>query len=90
MSEDGETGLQSYPCSFPIKIMGRDTPAFRQLAVAVVEQHAGKIEADAVRVAPSRNGTFTAVTITIDATSKDQLDRIYQDLTAQEEVLFAL
>lgn len=90
MSKDDNSALQEYPCRFPIKVMGRDTPGFRQMAVQLVEQHAGRIDDSAVRTAPSRNGNFTALTITIDARSKEQLDRIYEDLTAREEVLIAL
>jgi len=90
MSDDGDSGLQEFPCRFPIKVMGRDTPEFRQLAVKLVERHAGKLDTDAVRIAPSRNRNFTALTITIDATGKEQLDKIYRDLSAQEEVLIAL
>ncbi|MEE9354511.1 MAG: DUF493 domain-containing protein, partial [Methylococcaceae bacterium] len=39
---------------------------------------------------PSRQGKYTAVTVTIQATSQSQLDSIYQDLTRCEEILMAL
>jgi putative lipoic acid-binding regulatory protein len=38
----------------------------------------------------SSSGKFISVTVTIEALSKDQLDRIYQDLTDCEHVLVAL
>ena len=90
MDQDQDRELQAYPCRFPIKIMGRDNPGFQRVAVALVEQHTGEIDARAIRVTPSRNGNFTALTITIDATSRKQLDRIYRDLTDHDEVLIAL
>jgi putative lipoic acid-binding regulatory protein len=82
--------LLSFPCEFPIKMMGRDVPEFRQAALAVVERHAGHVEEDAVRVAASSNGNFLSITVTITATSREQLDNIYRDLTDDEQILVAL
>ena len=79
-----EQALQ-FPCSFPIKVMGRDQAGFRETAIAIVEKHAGAVDAEAIRVAPSRNGKFVSVTITIDAQSQEQLDNIYRDLTDHDE-----
>ena len=79
-----------FPCEFPIKMMGRDTPEFRDTAVRIVESHAGKISDDAVRSARSEKGNFVSVTITVTATSQAQLDAIYMDATANDDVLMAL
>jgi putative lipoic acid-binding regulatory protein len=38
----------------------------------------------------SSSGKYLSVTVTIEARSKAQLDRIYQDLTDCEQVLVAL
>jgi putative lipoic acid-binding regulatory protein len=84
-----ETALE-FPCRFPIKMMGRDTPEFRTTARALVEKHAGEVADDAVQAATSRNGRFVSVTVTITATSKRQLDAIYRDVTAHEDILMAL
>ena len=43
-----------------------------------------------VTVHPSSSGNYLSVTVTIEAASKAQLDRIYQDLTDCEQVLVAL
>jgi len=79
-----------FPCDFPIKMMGRDRRAFHEAARTVVEQHAGPVADDAIRTAASRNGRFVSITITIRAESREQLDAIYMDLTAHDEVLVAL
>jgi hypothetical protein len=55
-----------------------------------VEKHTGKIADDSIAVAPSRNGNFLSVTVTIVAESQEQLDNIYRDLTNHEEILVAL
>ena len=82
--------LLEFPCDFPIKMMGRDTPEFRATARSLVEKHAGAVEDDAVQATLSRNGRFVSVTVTITATSQQQLDAIYMDVTAHEDVLMAL
>jgi hypothetical protein len=82
--------LLAFPCDFPIKMMGRDQPAFRKAAVALVEQHVGEISDNAIRTALSSKGNFLSITITITAKSQQQLDDIYRDLTKHDEVLVAL
>lgn len=85
----GESPLE-FPCVFPIKIMGRYSPEFQQRAVSLVEKHTGKIADSAVQSAVSRNARFVSVTVVINASSQQQLDDIYRDLSAHEEVLMAL
>lgn len=82
--------LLEFPCEFPIKMMGRDRRAFRTAALAVIERHAGPVSGDTVREAASRGGRFVSLTVTITATSREQLDAIYRDLSADEQVLVAL
>lgn len=79
-----------FPCSFPIKMMGRDTREFRETARRLVEKHAGVVADEAVKTALSRNRNFVSVTVTIIATSQEQLDNIYRDASAHEDVLMAL
>ncbi len=90
MTVPKEQKLLDFPCDFPIKMMGREQPEFRDAAVALVERHTGKIRSDAIRTALSRNGNFLSITITIKAQNQQQLDDIYSDLSAHEEILVAL
>jgi len=85
-----EQQLLEFPCDFPIKMMGKDRPAFHAAARAVIEQHAGPIDEHTVRASISRNGRFVSLTITIRASSQQQLDAIYIDLSAHDEILVAL
>ena len=70
--------------------MGRDTPEFRATARSLVENHVGQVADDAVRVAVSSNGNFVSVTVTLTATSQQQLDNIYRDASDHTDVLMAL
>lgn len=79
-----------FPCVFPIKAMGRTEPDFQSTVTTIVFTHAEPYAGDAVSVTYSGQGNFQSVTVTVVATSRAQLDRIYQDLTDCEQVLMAL
>lgn len=85
-----EESVMEFPCSFPIKLMGRETDQFRQTARELVEKHTGPLDDDAIESALSRNGRFVSVTITVIAQSREQLDNIYRDATAHDDVIMAL
>ncbi len=85
-----DESLFEFPCEFPIKAMGRATPEFRAIVRSLVEKHTGPIPDDVIRSAPSRNGRFVSITITVSAQSRRQLDAIYRDVTAHADVLMVL
>jgi putative lipoic acid-binding regulatory protein len=90
MTDAERESLLEFPCSFPVKVMGRDQESFRRIAVEIVERHAGELVEDAVTESSSRKGNFLSITITIQAKSQDQLDKLYNDLSSHEEILVAL
>ena len=87
---DTPDDLFQFPCDFPIKVMGRDTDVFRSLTLAIVEKHAGPLEADRISERASSKGNFLSLTYTIVARDRAQLDALYLDLTASSVVLVAL
>ncbi len=82
--------LLEFPCNFPIKIMGRDTPEFHATARELVEKHTGPLDDSAIQSAVSRKGSFVSITVTVTAQSQQQLDDIYREVTDNEDVLMAL
>jgi len=85
-----DTTLLEFPCDFPIKIMGRESAEFRQLARALVEKHTGPLDESRIQSALSRNGGFVSVTVSVHAQSQQQLDNIYREVSAHVDVLMAL
>lgn len=79
-----------FPCAFPIKMMGRDTPEFRATARTLIENHVGPVAEEDMKVNLSGKGDFVSVTVTVTATSQQQLDDIYRDVSAHDDVLMAL
>lgn len=82
-------GLE-FPCEYPIKIFVREDAEFLEKAMEIIERHAGKLADEKVTRRASSNEKFVALTFTIDARSRAQLDEIYMELTARKEVLMAL
>lgn len=82
--------IMEFPCEFPIKVFGRHEHDFENLIVEIVSRHVQDLSADNVRRRASKESAYLALTITITAHSKEQLDNIYQDLTDCEQVIMAL
>ena len=84
------TPAQEFPSEFPIKVMGRQGSDLRALTQAIIERHAGPIADSHVKTRTSGDGNFLALTYIVVATSREQLDTIYRELTACKSVLMAL
>lgn len=84
-----ETYLE-FPCDFPIKAMGVADSDFEALVVSLVRKHAPDLGEAAVKSRDSKGGKYLSVTVTVTATSKEQLDNIYLELNASERVVMTL
>ena len=85
-----DASLQTFPSEFPIKVMGRRDGPLRALTQAIIEKHAGSQAESSIRTRTSGDGNFLALTYMVHATSRDQLDAIYRELTACKSVLMVL
>lgn len=82
--------LLEFPCDYPLKVVGRNTGDFVQLVTGIIARHAGAVSDDQVSTRPSRDGNYLAVTCTIRAQNKPQLDALYAELAAHEQILMVL
>lgn len=89
MSEPVES-LIEYPSDFPIKIMGVMQDAFAQTMVELVMQHDPSFHAGRMEMRPSSKGNYLSLTVTVRATSREQLDNLYRALTAHPMVKVVL
>ncbi len=88
MSQDKT--LFEFPCQFPIKIMGNSDDSFEIEVIQIIRRHVSELGESAVKHRASAKNNYAALTVTITATSRAQLDAIYQELTASEHVIMAL
>lgn len=90
MSENSDQSAIEFPCDFPIKAMGLASDELEMQVLEIVRRHAPELTRGALRSRPSSNGKYLSVTVTVHAHSRAQLDAIYMDLTACQQVLMAL
>ena len=85
-----EQSLIEYPSDFPIKIMGAMHDAFAQTMVEVVTLHDPTFHAGKMDMRPSSKGTYLSLTVTVRATSREQLDNLYRELSGHPMVKVVL
>lgn len=90
MVEPPQQSLLEFPTDFPIKIMGKSVDGFAQAILDVVLIHAPDFDAASMEMRASRGGNYLALTCTIRATSREQLDALYRDLTGHPMVKVVL
>ena len=89
IDENPHESLLKFPCEFPIKAFGLANSGFSEKVFEIVSRHA-VINAQAIQIRSSKTGKYDAVTATIIADSKAQIDAIYTDLTACPDVIMSL
>ena len=89
MGDERETLLQ-FPCRFPIKVMGEAHAEFFADIETCIARHVPDRDLVGVVHRESRGGNYVGVTITLTATSQDQLDALYRELGACARVRMVL
>ncbi|MEK6750212.1 MAG: DUF493 domain-containing protein [Pseudomonadota bacterium] len=79
-----------YPCRFFIKAIGYNRPEFRSTILALAQRHAPEVMDGDIQQRYSADHNYLALTITMLAQSRAQLDAIYTELSRHELVLMAL
>ena len=82
--------LLTFPCVFPLKVMGRREDGFAQMVCEVVQRHASDFHPGTLEMRTSKNGRYLSLTVTLNAKSKDQLDALYSELSKHPMVLMVL
>jgi len=82
--------LIEYPCDFPLKIFGQQQPGFAQAVLEVVSKHDPDFEAASMEMRASKNARYVSLTCTLRATSREQLDAVYQALCDHPMVVMVL
>ena len=89
MTTNTESAL-TFPCDFPLKIMGRASDDFDVLVVDIVLRHVGSLREGAISMRASSGGSYVSVTVTVQAESQAQLDALYRELSGHERILMVL
>ena len=85
-----DAGLLEYPCDFPVKILGHTQAGFAQAVLDVVKRHAPDFDGATMELRASKRRKYLSVTCVIRATSREQLDNLYQELCDHPMVVMVL
>lgn len=82
--------LIEYPSLFPIKVMGVKHDGLVSAITAIAHRFDPAFDASTIELRPSSTGKYLGVTITVTATSREQLDDLYRALTSDPHVKVVL
>ena len=90
-SEDTrKDSLIEYPSQFPIKVMGTKAEGFVGAITMIARQFDPTFDASTIELRESKGGKYLGVTITVLATSREQLDELYRTLSTHPMVKVVL
>ncbi len=82
--------LIEYPCRFPIKVMGAKVDGLVHAVTTIAREFDPGFDAATIELRESKAGNYLGITITINATSRDQLDELYRTLSTHPMVKIVL
>jgi hypothetical protein len=77
-----------FPQTFPVKVVGLNTPDFVTTVKTILEKHV--TSEITYTEQPSSGGKYLSLTATFLAEGKDQLDAVYRELHGNKLVLMTL
>lgn len=85
-----EQSLITYPSPFPIKVMGVNVDGFVHAVTRIARRFDPGFDAASVELRPSSGAKYLGVTVTVTATSREQLDELYRTLSTHPMVKVVL
>ena len=90
VADTRKESLITYPSLFPIKVMGVKADGFVHAITLIAQQFDPGFDASTIELRPSKAGNYLGVTITVTATSREQLDELYRTLSTHPMVKVVL
>ena len=90
VADTRKESLITYPSLFPIKVMGVKADGFVHAITLIAQQFDPGFDASTIELRPSKAGNYLGVTITVTATSREQLDALYRTLSTHPMVKVVL
>ena len=84
---NGSDTLEQFPCVYTFKIFGRRSDRFVDRVRTIITATLGALPGDALTTRESSRGRYLSVTVLVRVESREQLERVYADLRAEDEVL---
>lgn len=88
--DNSEGELLKFPCSYPLKVIGKNTNEFHAVVSAIIERYIPESDSITYTGRISSGDKYLSITATFRAESQEQLSMIYEALNGNELVLFTL
>jgi len=85
-----EQTLIRYPSAFPIKVLGEHVAGYVDAIVTIARNFDPEFDSGSIEHRPSKGGKYLGLTITVTATSREQLDELYRTLSTHPMVKVVL
>ncbi len=84
--------LFEFPCLFPIKIMGEKNPELKNIIHEILKKHIEETYVPHILMdeRESSGGKYLSITAKFTASSKEQLDNIYRELSSHKAIKVVL
>ena len=84
------TSLMQFPCDFPIKIIGKNSPQFLEEISNIIRKHFPNVVDEAICSQASQQNNYLAITATVLALDQITLDALYFELTSHPDIKMVL
>ncbi|MCF7821844.1 MAG: DUF493 domain-containing protein [Mariprofundaceae bacterium] len=85
-----EDSLLSFPCEFPVKVMGLNTDTFENEIFMIANRHVDNLSESCIKSRTSGSAKYLSVTVTFTARSREQLDNLYLAFNNHPDVKMVL
>lgn len=83
-------GRLEFPCCYPIKAMARASGAIAEEILQLLREDGFDPDPKRLRIRPSRNGRFEAITVEVEVESRASLEAAYARVRAIDGVVMML
>tara|TARA_B100000405_G_C16648717_1_gene397651 strand:- start:424 stop:693 length:270 start_codon:yes stop_codon:yes gene_type:complete len=80
----------SFPCDYPIKVVGDTRAGLHEDVYEIVLKHDPSLTTDKVSQRTSRKGNFISISFMLRAVGQEQLEALFDDLKELEAVRMVL
>ncbi len=87
---DKSAKLIEFPCKFPIKVLGKDCKEFYKAVTSIMHSHSQNFSEEKAQKNKSKKGKYISFTCIVDVNNQNELDKIYIDLSQNNNILFVL
>ncbi len=88
--EENAEPLLVFPCEFPLKVVGINSPDFIEQILSVIKKYDPAVDLSKLKEKGSAKGNYLSLSITVNMPSQEVLDSLYRELVDHPLTKFVL